>query len=192
MLSLTWPLKLFVFALPFGFVFYNLLHRSHNVCMQCSHAICWLDVVMNPLCFSAEHPVESFILGSRVLSLKTISDVFTDFIRADILAVWHIFLDFPVVGAVLSISHLPSDFPKNWTILGFLNLLYYTVLPLLCIHYQLVLHKMSTFYIYILKFSVNMWMLVRVLLCTPVIKEELYFLRVCTHLLAWLTMVCHH
>lgn len=42
---------------------------------------------MNPLCFPDEHPVESLILRSRVLSLKTISDDFTDFIRADTLAV---------------------------------------------------------------------------------------------------------
>lgn len=42
---------------------------------------------MNPLCFPREHPIESLTLRYRVLSLKTISDVFTDFIRADTLAV---------------------------------------------------------------------------------------------------------
>lgn len=42
---------------------------------------------MNPLWFLEEHPVESFTLRLRVLSLPKISDVFTGFIRADTLAV---------------------------------------------------------------------------------------------------------
>lgn len=111
MLSLPWPSKLFVFTLPFGFAFFSTLHRSHNVCMQYSCAISWLNVVENPLCF-LRRLLEVWLSDPELSALNNFW-CFYDFIRAETLAVWHIFLDFPLVVVVLSNSHLPSDFPKN-------------------------------------------------------------------------------
>lgn len=76
---------------PLCFCFLQAIKSSCNVCVQYNCPIWWLDVGINPLCFSKDHSAGGLIFRSRVLRLKTVSDIFTAVVGAAIPAVWHVF-----------------------------------------------------------------------------------------------------
>lgn len=131
---------------PLCFCLLQPIQISCKVCVQYSCPVSWLDIDINPLYFPKEHPVESLPFRSRVLRLKTLSDIFTDVIRAGVLAVWHGFpRRFPC-------SSYPGFFPSHTCLQTFPRAELFLTSPTYC---TTILRPSLFFHYYVLTASLD-------------------------------------